>query len=289
MQKRTRNVAALGMLTVVATVLFFWGLYFLLGNPVLRGGSELTVLLDDGAGLKRGDRVQLRGVEVGSVQDVQLIAGDGVGAQIRLRGDIAVPRDSRAIVTGDVFGAHTLLLVPGTATAMVEDGDTVRGMVSKALPELASALGERAQIVLDAAGSLLSPGMVADVHSTTAELAPSARELRASLLEVRRAANAMRLTVEEIQSAGTGTAATATMTQIQTSAQALTSAANALERSIGTFETLIGQIDPNRGTLGLMLNDSSLYRNLSVTVRELGLLATDIRERPQRYINVHIF
>jgi flagellin-like hook-associated protein FlgL len=95
--------------------------------------------------------------------------------------------------------------------------------------------------------------------------------------------------VEEIQSAGTGTAATATMTQIQTSAQALTSAANALERSIGTFETLIGQIDPNRGTLGLMLNDSSLYRNLSVTVRELGLLATDIRERPQRYINVHIF
>lgn len=289
MAKRTRNIAALGLLTVVATVLFFWGLYFLLGNPVLRGGSELTVLLDDGAGLKRGDRVQLRGVEVGSVQDVALIPGNGVGAVIRLRGDIPVPRGTRAIVSGDVFGAHTLQLVPGTATTMLESGDTVRGMVSQALPELAGALGERAQIVLEAAGSLLSPGMVADVQSTAAELAPSARELRASLLEVRRAANAMRQTVEEIQSAGTGTAATATLTQIQTSAQALTSAANALERSIGTFDTLIGQIDLSRGTVGLLLNDSSLYRNLAVTVRELGLLATDIRERPQRYINVHIF
>jgi ABC-type transporter Mla subunit MlaD len=289
MQKRTRNVAALGMLTVVATVLFFWGLYFLLGNPVLRGGSELTVLLDDGAGLKRGDRVQLRGVEVGPVQDVQLIPGNGVGAQIRLRGNVSVPRDARAIVSGDVFGAHTLQLVPGTATVLLEDGDTVRGMVSKALPELASALGERAQIVLDAAGSLLSPAIVADVQSTAAELAPSARELRASLLEVRRAANAMRLTVEEVRAAGTGTAASATMTQIQTSAQALTSAANALERSIGTFETLIAQIDPNRGTLGLLLNESWRYRTLTVTVRVMGLLAADVRDRPQRYINVHIF
>src|SRR5262245_28057809 len=57
--KRKRNVAALGALTVLAVAVFFWGFYYLLGNPVFKGGMDVVVTLEHGAGIKRGDRVLL--------------------------------------------------------------------------------------------------------------------------------------------------------------------------------------------------------------------------------------
>src|SRR5690606_39894277 len=108
MDKRKRNITALGLLTLVATVVFFWGLYYLLGNPVQKGGMDVVVTLDNGAGLKRGDRVQLQGVEVGSVRAVRLAPTGGVTAELRLNDNIVLPADTRVSVRGDVFGAHTV-------------------------------------------------------------------------------------------------------------------------------------------------------------------------------------
>src|SRR5262245_62452487 len=103
MDKRNRNIAALGGLTILAIVVFFWGFYYLLGNPVLKGGMDVVVALDNGAGLKRGDRVQLQGVEVGSVKSVALQGADRVIAVLRLNDKLPLPADTRARISGDVF------------------------------------------------------------------------------------------------------------------------------------------------------------------------------------------
>ena len=51
MHKRNRNLAAVGLLTIVAAAIFFWGLFWMLGTPVFRGGMDVTLLLSDGGGL----------------------------------------------------------------------------------------------------------------------------------------------------------------------------------------------------------------------------------------------
>ena len=126
MDKTKRNVAALGLLTIVAVVVFFWGLYYLLGSPLVRGGMDVVVSLPNGGGMKRGDRVTLQGVEVGSVKDIELQGSKGVAAMLRLNSSMALPADTRATVTGDVFGAHTIELIPGDAVVKLEKGDTIR-------------------------------------------------------------------------------------------------------------------------------------------------------------------
>jgi phospholipid/cholesterol/gamma-HCH transport system substrate-binding protein len=70
----------------------------------------------------------------------------------------------------------------------------------------------------------------------------------------------------------------------------------ALERSQGSLETLLARsdsvlakIDRGEGSLGLLVNDPSLYRNgdsLAVRLREL---VDDIRANPKRYLTVEIF
>src|SRR6266545_5437114 len=104
MDRTKRNVAALGILTILAIGVFFWGLYYLLGNSVFSGGSNLVVELSNGGGLKRGDRAMLHGIIVGSVTDIQLVPA-GVDATVRLNQKVDLPKDTRAVVGGDVFGA----------------------------------------------------------------------------------------------------------------------------------------------------------------------------------------
>ena len=98
--KRKRNVAALGALTILAVAVFFWGFYYLLGNPVFKGGMDVVVALDHGAGIKRGDRVLLQGVNVGSVKEVKLAEARGVIVTLRLNDRLPLPADTRARVSG---------------------------------------------------------------------------------------------------------------------------------------------------------------------------------------------
>src|SRR5688500_457042 len=196
MDNTKRNVAALGALTVLAVVLFVFGLYYLLGSPLLKGGMDVVVMLESGGGLKRGDRVTLQGVNVGAVRGVQLNGPQGVTATLRLNDDLPLPADTRANIVGDVFGAHTVELMPGTAMVKLEKGDTLRGMNEPALAETATELSATARNVLIRADSLLSPQAVADIHATTSILPSSALQLRAAFTELRLAAAALKRTTE---------------------------------------------------------------------------------------------
>jgi len=292
MEKRTRNLAALGVLTVVAAVAFYWLMLFLLGNPAFRGGMNIAVMLEDGAGIKRGDRVQVQGVEVGSITDVALGRTGGVVVEARLDQELSLPADTRANVLGDVFGAHTLQLVPGDALARLEDGDTIRGAPAQALTALASELGIRAQAVLDAADSLLSPVARGDLQASAAELPSSIAAMRQMFEEMRAAAASLRRSVEAVETTRANelfTGATGAVTEFESSARALADAATAMERSMDALTTLLSRVEGGQGTLGRLVNDSTLYYTLENTIREMGALATDIRERPSRYINIRIF
>jgi phospholipid/cholesterol/gamma-HCH transport system substrate-binding protein len=289
MDKKKRNVAALGALTVLAAVVFFWGFYYLLGNPVLKGGMDVAVALDNGAGLKRGDRVELQGVEVGSVKSIKLEGSQRVIAVLRLNDKLPLPADTRVRVSGDVFGAHVVELVPGSAMVKLEKGDTIAGMSAPALVDMAGELSTRATGFLSRADSLLSTETVRDLRATASVLPSSALELRAAFSELRLASAALRRTAEEVEGARTGQVLHAAVTRVEESARALTGTANALERSASSLANVIRKIDSGQGTLGRLINDSTLYVEFFGAAREIRTLAADVRARPRRYINLEIF
>ena len=178
MEYQVRNLTALGLLVLVAGAVFVWGFFFLLGDPILVGGTEAVVLMENGAGLNRGDRVQLNGVQIGTVRRVNLEPPRGVTVDVRIDGAVRLPADTRALARADVFGATTIELLPGTALVTLESGDTIQGITVQALPDLATELGAQARTILAAADSLLSPKAVSDLKATAAVLPDVATQLR---------------------------------------------------------------------------------------------------------------
>jgi phospholipid/cholesterol/gamma-HCH transport system substrate-binding protein len=289
MDKRSRNLITVGALTILATVLFFIGLYWLMGSPVLRGGTDVIVKLDDGGGLKRSDRVHLQGVDVGSVRGVHLVRQGGAIAELRLNRGLALPADSRAAILGDVFGAHTVDLIPGRSLVAVTDGDTISGVATPQLTDLATSLSARADSVLVGASSLLSRQAIGDLHATVAVLPGSAEQLRAAFVELRAAAASLRRSTEGLEQAEAGPSMARAINEVERSARSLAAAAGSMDTSLASLSSLMGKIDKGTGTLGMLVNDPSLFQELNEALREVRALATDIRERPSRYIDLRIF
>jgi phospholipid/cholesterol/gamma-HCH transport system substrate-binding protein len=289
MDKRKRNLAAVGLLTVVASIIFVVGLFFLLGTPILQGGMDMTVLLSDGGGLKRSDRVELQGVQVGTVKNVRLMPEGGVVVELRLDSNLTLPADTRAVVHGDVFGAHTVQLIPGQSLLRAGAGDTIRGGATPQLSQIATDLSARVESVLVSADALLSPKAVNDVHATAAVLPAGAEELRMAFAELRLAAASLRRTAERAEGSETGQTLNSAIAEIEQTAVAMTGAASRMEESLGSFASLLGKIDNGNGTLGRLVNDTTMYAELNHTLREFRSLAADIRERPSRYFTVRVF
>lgn len=64
---------------------------------------------------------------------------------------------------------------------------------------------------------------------------------------------------------------------------------NSLESFLATSDSIARKINSGQGSLGLMLNDPTLYRTTDSVLRQLQGLLADVQRNPRRYINLRIF
>ena len=69
----------------------------------------------------------------------------------------------------------------------------------------------------------------------------------------------------------------------------LTKTMKNLESTIGSLDIMLAKMEKGNGTLGKLMTDDELYKNLTASSRELDLLLQDFRLNPKRYVNVSVF
>jgi phospholipid/cholesterol/gamma-HCH transport system substrate-binding protein len=62
-----------------------------------------------------------------------------------------------------------------------------------------------------------------------------------------------------------------------------------LGNTVNALNKVIDKIDAGQGTMGKLINDPALYKNLERTSKNLDLFLQDIRLNPKRYIHVSVF
>ena len=62
-----------------------------------------------------------------------------------------------------------------------------------------------------------------------------------------------------------------------------------VDQTIANLQSATAKLSDKNGSMGLLLNDPTLYNRLNETMHSAEQLLNDIREHPRRYINVSVF
>ena len=77
--------------------------------------------------------------------------------------------------------------------------------------------------------------------------------------------------------------------QIRTMSEQLSKSQGRLDSFLSNGDSVLVKINSGQGSLGLLLNDPSLYRNSDSLLTQLRALVTDVRVNPKKYVSVRIF
>lgn len=77
--------------------------------------------------------------------------------------------------------------------------------------------------------------------------------------------------------------------RINTISQSLQHAERSLQSVIVRTDTILGRVESGEGSLGLLFNDPSLYRNSDSLMVDLRDLIADVKKNPRRFFKMSIF
>jgi phospholipid/cholesterol/gamma-HCH transport system substrate-binding protein len=201
-------------------------------------------------------------------------------------------------------------MVPGTSLPGIGKLTAVAGQIAGDVANVASRVGTafddqaarelRASIrnVADLSATLRT---VAQAHGS--DLDTLSNQLRTAVLTLSRTASTVEVTARRLDSVTTSSDARDVVRNVSAASDELRHAAAQVRELSTRFATtqakvnsvldrsdsVFAKIDRGQGTLGLLVNDPSLYRRTDSVLAELRALTADIRANPRKYLTVRLF
>jgi len=312
--KREYSIA---ILVLGGAALLVFGVNYLKGRDLLRKRNVYHAVYGDVSGINESSPVYFNGFKVGQVvRTVLLPDGSGriaVSFQLNER-DLALSKDTRVrIYSSDLF-SRALQLVPGRGGGLAQAGDTLLGDVqlslTDAVGEQLDPLKRRAEVMfanidslLVALQQLLNDTTISDIDASFASVRGTLETVNATArridgLVVDESAAIHAIVANIRQMSANLVAYDRDLSRILVNLDSATSALadgrlnkvvdNLAEGSAHLKEVMAG-VDRGEGSMGALLKNDTLYRNMESASRELDLLLEDLRLNPNRYVSLSLF
>lgn len=294
------NEVSVGILIIIAVIVLITGTLYL-ARGGLSPGYPLYTRFPWGQNLKQGQPVLLAGVTVGYVGDVQLRRAGYLDVLIRVKDEYHVPKGSTATVKAiGIFGDVAVALTPPNP-APAQDyapGDTVpSGVPAASVDEIMSHVDSISRttqaLLLGLKAEIIDAGTLRDAHKAIASAAALSGQLSAVIAEQNRNATQTMQSFSDAARHLSNAVDSAQLQQTmvnfrQTSENAARLVAN-LDSTNSKVQGLLTQVQSGNGTIGKLLSDSLLYRDIRHSVASLDSLLADFKANPKKYINLRIF
>ncbi|MEX0912435.1 MAG: MlaD family protein [Gemmatimonadota bacterium] len=282
-----------GMFVLLGLTAFLVVLFTLTDVGTFRGRYYTTTVVESAGGMRDGDPVQMRGVNIGRVTDFEMVP-DGVAVTMEIYNRYDVPADSRvAVRSAGLLGGMVVDVVPGDSNERASRDDVLPATVEGDLMSSAGTLGTQAETVLERANRLLSQETIGSVGSSAAELEVLLGDLSALAAEQRTElallSESLRNSAAGVERATSGPELERAVANIDSLTARLDDTSRTLGAASGSLEVVLGRLERGEGTLGRLTTDDALYENLNAAATSLQELVADIRADPRRYLNVSVF
>ena len=296
------NEVKVGITVFLAVVVAIVGFRFMRDMPIFRQSMVISASFDRADGISNGSQVYIKGVRVGSVNNVALTRQSDVRINMRIDTEIPIPIDSQARLTSlGIVEGKSIVIDLGSSTEYVQNGGEIRGIYSETMMEV---LGQKGEDLGDEVSNTiaelnqflrqLNETLDDDTRTTLDETLADARNAVGQIStiltnkqdELDNAIDSGSRMLAQLDTLVTDSRprVDSLMVTIEQSIADLETVRVELESATGNLNEILEKINHGEGTLGRLVNDASMYENLDSLTFELNKLIKDINENPGRYL-----
>jgi phospholipid/cholesterol/gamma-HCH transport system substrate-binding protein len=303
------NETKVGVLTVISIALLILGFNYLKGKDLIDTSKKLNAVFKRVDGLAVSNAVMINGLQIGTVYKMKELNADldSIIVTVNVAKKINIPVNSIASISKDLLGSSTLNIQLGNAAMLTKDGDTihtlarpgmldeVRGSLSPAINSLTGTLTSLDSLI-EVVGGYFDPSTKYNFQKIIANLTTTSASLDA-LLNAQNSALSKSLNHVEVITANLANNSDHISHTLENMDRATAQLANAkieetvasLQSTANSLSEMMKKANSKDGTLGLLLNDKTLYNHLNSTAYKVNILLDDFRTHPKRYVNISVF
>lgn len=312
MSEKSGREWKIGLVVVIAILLFVFGLNFLIGKKVFSSANEYYTYYDNVQGLQESAVVQVSGMNVGRVSNIELQPDKRVKVSFTTEDNLKIPKGSFAkLAAADLIsGTKVITLELSDSNTFYPDGAMIppksfSGLLDNISQNVSPLLNtvQHAVVTLDTLISSVNGIINTETQKHLSNSLASLDKAMVQLAELSKNLNAQSQNLAGvIQNANSITTNLAknnenisqTLTNLndfsgQLSKSNIDKALLSLQATSDNLKAITQKINSDQGSLGMMLDNKDLYNNLTQTLHSLDALLGDLKQHPAKYINVSVF
>lgn len=308
---KIKNETKVGVLAAFAIALLIIGYNFLKGNSIFSSETVLYARYSRVDGLGVSKPVLINGFQIGRVDQLALQPNGTIIATLKINGKYDIPKNSIArLESTDLLGGKAIVMDLGNDRLYAQDGDTLNANVEKGLMEAVQPVQKKAEqiiakmdSILTSVNTILNPNFQKNIDKSFTSIASTLGTLEATSKKVDALVGSEASKLSSILSNVEAITANfknngAKIDQVMANLSSVTDKMAALNfkqtidnanKAVADLQAMVGDMKAGKGSLGKLLNDEEMYRNLTSASKNLDNLMIDLKANPKRYVHFSVF
>ncbi|MCE4121264.1 MlaD family protein [Prevotella copri] len=293
--KLTKEIK-IALVAIVGILVMYFGINFLKGMNLFSTNNAYYMTFDDIQGLGASTPIYADGYKVGTVDGLEYDYKENgpIKVKVDINKDLRIPQGSKAEIVKDLMGnLQVNLLLANNPRERVEPGGIIPGAVNGGMMDKAANLVPVVEKMLPKLDSILTsvnalladPALAASLHNVetiTSNLTVSTRELNTLMAGLNKQVPGMIGKANGVLDNTNRLTANLASLDVQ-------GTLNRVNQTLESAHQFTEKLNSNQGSLGLLMNDTKLYDNLTSTMSHADSLVIDLKAHPKRYVHFSVF
>ena len=293
--KLTKEIK-IALVAIVGILIMYFGINFLKGMNLFSTNNTYYMTFDDIQGLGASTPIYADGYKVGTVDGMEYDYKENgpIKVKVDINKDLRIPQGSKAEIVKDLMGnLQVNLLLANNPRERVEPGGVIPGAVNGGMMDKAANLVPVVEKMLPKLDSILTsvnalladPALAASLHNVetiTSNLTVSTRELNTLMAGLNKQVPGMLRKANGVLDNTNRLTANLASLDVQ-------GTLNRVNQTLESAHQFTEKLNSNQGSLGLLMNDTKLYDNLTSTMSHADSLVIDLKAHPKRYVHFSVF
>ena len=293
--KLTKEIK-IALVAIVGILVMYFGINFLKGMNLFSTNNAYYMTFDDIQGLGASTPIYADGYKVGTVDGLEYDYKENgpIKVKVDIIKDLRIPQGSKAEIVKDLMGnLQVNLLLANNPRERVEPGGIIPGAVNGGMMDKAANLVPVVEKMLPKLDSILTsvnalladPALAASLHNVetiTSNLTVSTRELNTLMTGLNKQVPSMIGKANGVLDNTNRLTANLASLDVQ-------GTLNKVNQTLESAHQFTEKLNSNQGSLGLLMNDTKLYDNLTSTMGHADSLVIDLKAHPKRYVHFSVF